>query len=57
MSEYSGLMQSFQPGDLRYKHKPMPNKKRFTVIPGDAAAQNHLNFTGERELARRKGLA
>ena len=47
-------MNSFQPSDLRFKHKPMPNKKRFGVMPGDAAAENYLTFTAERETSRSK---
>ena len=49
-------MQSFKTNDLRYKNKPMPNKKRFGVMAIDAATQNHKTFTGEREAARAKSI-
>ena len=36
-------MKSFRPADLSYKHKEMPNKKRFGVMEPDAMAQARAN--------------
>ena len=51
-AKYSELMKSFQTGDLRFKYKPMANKKRFGVMMPDAAAHGHQTFNAERESSR-----
>ena len=33
---YSDIMQKYRPGSLMFKHKPMPNKKRFGVMDTEA---------------------